>query len=203
MKKHGMGETRFYRIWCGMKSRCADKKSLRYGGRGIKVCDKWMIFEYFFLDMYKGYISHCDKFGEKNTTIDRIDNNGDYSKKNCRWTHYKNQARNKNNNILITYNGEKKSLPEWADKFGINQKTFRVRLDRGFTHKQAIEHKRRSKVRSGNIEPIYKWKSKLSMEDRNNLKEDRKRGMKTSELAEKYGISTHHAWRIYTNRPNN
>ncbi|MGE0190252.1 MAG: hypothetical protein AB7Q04_13325 [Steroidobacteraceae bacterium] len=88
--RHGMSQTRTYRIWVHMIQRCHNKNRPRYkdyGGRGIKVCDKWReSFDCFFADM-----GECPE----NQTIDRINNNGDYCKKNCKWSTYKEQMTNK------------------------------------------------------------------------------------------------------------
>lgn len=85
---HRMSETPVYAVWLSMKGRClrkTDKYWKHYGGRGIKVCKRWMKFENFYKDM-----------GEPNgLTLDRINNNGDYKPSNCRWATWKVQANNK------------------------------------------------------------------------------------------------------------
>ena len=97
-KTHGFKGTRFYNIWRGMKLRCLVLKNhnyKHYGGRGIKICDRWIKFENFRDDMYKSYLKHVEEFGESNTSIDRfIDVNGNYELANCKWSTCKEQSRN-------------------------------------------------------------------------------------------------------------
>jgi len=88
---HGLskGKNRIYNIWLGMKQRCNYKKAINYknyGGRGIKVCERWKKFENFFEDMDKSYKIHLKEFGKINTSLDRIDNEKGYSKENCKWS---------------------------------------------------------------------------------------------------------------------
>lgn len=95
--KHHMSKTRQYRIWCNMIARCYNKRSSRYkdwGGRGIRVCKRWRSsFEAFWHDMIEGYASSL--------SIDRINNNRNYSKSNCRWATIQEQNSNKRKHYSI------------------------------------------------------------------------------------------------------
>lgn len=85
---HGLSKTRIYKIWVGMVKRCNNKNNKSYsyyGGRGITVCKRWRTFINFYDDMFDEYKKHIIAYGRKNTTIDRINNDLGYSKKNCRW----------------------------------------------------------------------------------------------------------------------
>lgn len=131
MIKHGLKRTRFYSIWQNMKTRCFNSKSafyLIYGGRGITVCENWLKFENFKYDMYDAYLKHVNKFGEKNTTLDRINNDEGYFLTNVRWTTIKEQQRNKKNNVFIEYKGKKKILSDWATEYGINERSLHKRI---------------------------------------------------------------------------
>jgi len=93
--KHGMHNTRFYSIWNNMLGRCRNKNSAFYGGRGISVCDEWLSFNRFKSDLYDDYLRHCEVFGEEDTTLDRMDTDGDYEKDNVRWATRKEQINNR------------------------------------------------------------------------------------------------------------
>lgn len=95
---HGMSRTRFYRTWAEMIKRCTNqtfKQYEDYGGRGINVDKRWSEFEAFKDDMYETYLKHKELHGARNTTLDRIDNEGDYTKDNCRWATHVSQSRNR------------------------------------------------------------------------------------------------------------
>lgn len=115
--------SRTYTSWSGMLSRCHNVKDPsynRYGGRGIKVCERWNKFENFLEDM-----------GERpeDMSLDRIDNNGDYCPENCKWSTRKEQMNNKRSNKQITYKGVTKNITQWAEFIGINRNTLGRRLN--------------------------------------------------------------------------
>lgn len=110
----GKGGTPEWRGWRAMRTRCNNPNDIfyaRYGGRGIKVCDRWQSsFENFLEDMgKKPTIKH---------TLDRIDNSGDYEPSNCRWATQAEQANNKRNNRTVTYGGKTMTVAEWAKELG-------------------------------------------------------------------------------------
>lgn len=121
---HGMSTTRFYKIWKGMVYRCTRHQHMLfsyYGAKGIRVNKCWLKFENFRDDMYESYLKHCKEFGEKNTSIDRINNNGNYELSNCRWATWKEQGNNRNINHFVTYRDEKKTIAQWASDYGLKR----------------------------------------------------------------------------------
>jgi len=118
----GDDKSKTYATWRSMNRRCNNKNQKcykNYGGRGIKVCEKWKKFEGFLQDM-----------GEKpnGMTLDRVDNNGDYCKENCRWITNKEQQRNTRRSILVTINNIAKPLPEWCEIYQKPYKTVWARV---------------------------------------------------------------------------
>lgn len=124
--KHGDHKTRLYRIWHRMKSRCGKDKNYLT----IKITPRWNKFENFKEDMVEGYRAHVKQYGEKQTTINRLDNKKGYSKANCEWATYKKQNNNTSFNRIITYNKESRTLSEWKDltKPTVTKSTYRARI---------------------------------------------------------------------------
>lgn len=135
--KHGNNKinkrTQVYRAWSAMWNRCYNinyEKYSQWGGRGITVYKKWLAFENFLTDM-----------GDPPTTrhsLDRIDNNGNYCPKNCRWATPKQQARNKRNNRLLTFNNKTQCLSAWAEEYNIKSTTISDRLRHGWSIKKSL-----------------------------------------------------------------
>lgn len=127
---HGMSRTPLYKIWRGMRDRCENENDTayhRYGGRGINVFDNWKDFE----DFRDWAI---DNGYERGLTIDRIDNDADYSPNNCRWVNMQTQCNNRSTNHIIEYNGISHTIMEWTRLFGVKYNTLRQRILRGDMH---------------------------------------------------------------------
>lgn len=125
-RTHGASTTRAYSVWYHMKRRCLDpnnKSFKNYGGRGIKVCDRWLIFENFLADMGQP---------PENLEIERVDNNADYCPANCRWADRLDQSNNRRYCRPITLNGVTKNISQWCTHLGLNRRTVISRITRGF-----------------------------------------------------------------------
>ena len=132
--RHGLSDSPEHYIWASMIQRCTNPRAKQYqdyGGRGIRVCERWTIFENFFADMGpRPEGTHPS--GRAIFTIDRKDNDGDYSPDNCVWATYTQQARNKSSGRMITYQGRTMTLMAWTEELGINYKTAHTRFSRGW-----------------------------------------------------------------------
>jgi hypothetical protein len=140
-KSHGETNTRFYRIWAGMKKRVLNKNDKRhgdYGGRGIAICEDWFKYELFKRDMHQSYLEHVKEHGVHDTTIERIDVDGDYTLSNCKWATYQEQNMNTRKTVVLSYQGVNYSLAEAAIVFNINKSTLKDRLRRGMSLELAL-----------------------------------------------------------------
>ena len=130
--RKGAVSTKFM-TWMNMRSRCENTKNNRfanYGGRGIKVCDRWQSFDNFLSDMGRR---------PPGSSLDRIDNDAGYEPDNCRWATRKEQARNTSRNRIITWNGVSLLLCEWEEMVGIPASVIKKRIDvRGWSLTRAL-----------------------------------------------------------------
>lgn len=132
-KKHGMTNSSCYIAWRSMKARCYNQLTDNYkdhGGRGIKVCDRWLeSFENFYEDM--GPKPSEEKInGRCVYSIDRIDNDGDYWKGNCKWADQKEQCRNRRDNVNIEWNGKNQCLAAWAEEMNMAASSLSRRINK-------------------------------------------------------------------------
>jgi len=132
--KHGMARTPIYWVWQNMKDRCNNPNNPQfsdYGGRGVKVCDRWMAkFEHFHADM-----GDCPQ----GMTLDRIDNNRGYCKDNCQWSTRRNQVLNRRNTKLYTVGIKTMCVKHWCAEVCIPYATARNRMKKGKSFFEALK----------------------------------------------------------------
>lgn len=118
--KHGYAplltkQPRVYQTWKGMRNRCNNPNDSRYecyGGRGIKVCERWQDFRNFLADMGEP---------EPGMSIERKDNDKDYGPDNCIWIPHVDQAKNRRHNWIVILNGEEMTAREACRRLGLNR----------------------------------------------------------------------------------
>jgi hypothetical protein len=121
--RHGMRDTSIYSTWLAMKQRCNNPNNtsyVNYGGRGIRICERWSSFENFLADM-----------GEKpvGMEIERNDVNGNYEPSNCRWATLLEQANNTRRNNFVTYGGKTQTISQWARELSLSPATLYRRIE--------------------------------------------------------------------------
>ena len=136
--------------WLGMRWRC--KHDHRYAGRGIKVCKRWQLFENFLEDMGPTF--------DPALSLDRINNNGDYKKSNCRWTTTNIQAMNTRRSFNVT-----EEIAELLKRRHISFAEYGRRLAAGMTHEQAMKFKKPAKISLQVLHEYYAEQSRISMFD--------------------------------------
>lgn len=134
-----------HNTWKSMKQRCYNPKCSEYhyyGGRGIKICERW-------LNDTKLFYEDMGPRPSATHSIDRIDVNGDYCPENCRWASVDEQANNKRNTIMLTINKETKTAKEWSVLLNITLKNIYNRKNLGWTDEEIL------------LTPIDKTKSRI------------------------------------------
>lgn len=130
--KHGHSNSLIYAAWTAMIQRCRNPRNecyYRYGGRGIKICKRWLSFKNFLQDM-----------GERpdGMTLDRKNNDGDYKPSNCRWATNKTQNRNSRGCVILTVLGITGCISELAEHFKIKRSAVGGRLHLGWAPEEAF-----------------------------------------------------------------
>ena len=128
---NGIG-TPEYNAWSSMKKRCLNPSHAsykHYGGRGITVCERWMIFDNFLSDMGER---------KKGLSLDRIDNSRGYSPENCRWVDAKTQCNNKRTTTILTLRGKSMTISQWSAETGIKDCTISERIRRGWSVEKTL-----------------------------------------------------------------
>ena len=134
MTTHGMYRTSEYQAWAQMKDRCFNPNHKRYsdwGGRGIAVYDRWK-------NSFENLLADMGSRPTSKHSLDRIDNNADYSPENCHWATKEQQGNNKRNNHLITNAGETLTISQWSKKMNINYHVIHARLNMGWSDVDSV-----------------------------------------------------------------
>lgn len=133
---HGRSNDRAFRIWTDMRRRCSNPNRPefpRYGGRGIKVCDRW--------SGSHSFPTFIEDMGEPGPqmSIERVDNNGDYSPSNCIWIPRRDQPKNRESNWRVSINGQEMTAHAAAIKLGFVHNSIVQRLKKGgYGKRQAV-----------------------------------------------------------------
>lgn len=146
VRSHGLSYTPEYRAWQTMRLRCTvptNPAYKDYGGRGIKVCARW-------LESPAAFVADMGPKPSPAHELDRYPNNdGDYEPGNCRWALRKDNCRNRRSSRVIECDGEALTLIEWAERSGVRAETIAERLDRGWDQRAAIFTAARFKAQKG------------------------------------------------------
>lgn len=131
--RHGLTGHKLHGTWRSMKERCYNPNHEafhRYGGRGIKVCERW--------HSLVNFVKDNEPLAIAGLTLDRRDNDGPYSPTNCHWVSRQRQALNRSNTQMLTYRGQTKPLADWANERRIKANTLKARLATGWTTERAL-----------------------------------------------------------------
>jgi hypothetical protein len=130
-----VAEKRIRHVYYGMISRCTKSSNAKYpsyGGRGIRVCDRWLGRD--------GFVNFTADMGERTegVSLDRRNNDGDYCPENCHWASRSQQARNKRTSRYLTHNGQRMTIADWAEVSGINYRLLQYRISKGWDIDRAL-----------------------------------------------------------------
>jgi len=160
--KHGLRYTPEYEIWKGMKHRCNNKNNSHYkyyGGRGIKVCERW-----------KKFINFWEDIGQRPSneySIHRKDNDGHYEPENCIWATDEEQIDEKSNTVWVIFNGENTKVKDLAKRFDIDNNIVRGRLKKGWSLEKSLTTPHNTRFKyiefNGQTLTITQWSKKYNI----------------------------------------
>lgn len=131
----GLSKSPEYAAWRHMIQRCyikSRKDYPRYGGRGIRVCKRWIF-------SFPAFLKNMGKRPSEIHSLERKNNNGNYTPKNCKWATRIEQARNKRNNCLLTCDGKTATAPEWSEITGLTVAAIKRRRSAGWKDEEIIK----------------------------------------------------------------
>jgi hypothetical protein len=134
-----MAERRIFNVWKSMRQRCSNPKSQvwdRYGGRGIKVCERW---DKSFMD----FVADVGIPADPTVELDRVDNDKGYEPGNTRWVSHRDNLLNYSKNHVLDIEGVRKTASEWADEAGIDRVTFHCRFKAGWRGRALLKPARK------------------------------------------------------------
>jgi hypothetical protein len=134
LTKHGASKAAEYPAWHRAKRRCSDPSVTEYesyGGRGIKMCERW-------LNDFGAFLSDMGPRPTAQHTIERINNDGNYEPHNCRWATRLEQGNNKRNNVHLTIDGRTLTVSQWSRETGVKARTIAKRISKGWAPERAI-----------------------------------------------------------------
>ncbi len=167
-----------YTAWTNMRHRCTSPNWPRfaaYGGRGIRVCERWSSYAAFLADM--------GRRPSPKHSLDRIDNNGNYEPGNCRWATRSQQARNMRSNHFVVIDGESATLMEWAERSGLDVGCIKGRLKRGLSGLSLLDPA--SHIRQG--EAVRS--SKLTLAIVRLIRAMAAQGRRHADMAKEFGVA--------------
>ena len=184
-KTHGLSNHRAYKVYSSMRARCSKKNHPsyhRYGGRGIYVDSRWSTFESFWADMGSTW--------KPGLTIERVNNNGPYSRENCKWVTYEENQQNLEKSRRYTIDGVTMTAGAWAKRFGIARPVVYRRLDAGLPIERALKKEHipspltRWIVAFGKKQSITKWSTETGLA-RKTIRKRLAQGLQPEEILRK------------------
>lgn len=156
---HGMSDSSEYIIWSSMKKRCNNKKCSAYpgyGGRGLKVCSRW-------LNSFESFLSDMGHRPSTDHSIDRLNNDKGYSPSNCRWATRTEQANNRRGCHAISIGGETLTVAQICRKYGVSRQSIYTKHFKGLSGMDLLGPKYKEIEYAGITDTISGWAKRIGM----------------------------------------